>query len=89
MFLRLKQGSRQVIADFGCGQAELAQTLEESNCKVFSFDFVAVNKYVTAGDMAHTKLFNGSVNIAVFCLSLMGSDLSQYIKEANRVLKEG
>lgn len=84
---RLKSG-KLIIADFGCGQAKLAQALEGTNSKVFSFDLVATNKYVTACDMAHTNLFSGSVDIAVFCLSLMGANLSQFIKEGNRVLKD-
>jgi len=75
-----------VIADFGCGDARLAQSLPN---KVHSFDLVALNKYVTACDMAHTPLANESVDIAVFCLSLMGTNLSDFILEANRVLKPG
>ncbi|XP_060835315.1 uncharacterized protein LOC132918198 [Rhopalosiphum padi] len=76
-----------VVADFGCGDAKLARTFP--TVKVHSFDLVAVNQYVTAGDMAHTSLANGSVDIAVFCLSLMGTNLQSFIKEANRVLKTG
>ena len=44
---------------------------------------------VTAGDMSHTPLESQSVDIAVFCLSLMGTNIRDYIKEANRVLKIG
>lgn len=76
-----------VVADFGCGDAKLARTFPK--VKIHSFDLVAVNQYVTAGDMAHTSLANGSVDIAVFCLSLMGTNLQSFIKEANRVLKTG
>ena len=39
--------------------------------------------------MTHTSLEPSSVDIAVFCLSLMGTNLRDYIKEANRVLKDG
>jgi ribosomal RNA-processing protein 8 len=39
--------------------------------------------------MAHTPLEPQSVDIAVFCLSLMGTNLRDYIREANRVLKVG
>nr|KAG5697772.1 hypothetical protein BaRGS_026729 [Batillaria attramentaria] len=34
-------------------------------------------------------LASGSVDAAVFCLSLMGTNLSDYLCEANRVLKNG
>lgn len=75
-----------VIADFGCGEAELAQSVKQ---KVHSFDLVSTNEQVIACDMAHVPLGNASVDIAVFCLSLMGTNLQDYIVEANRVLKTG
>lgn len=73
-----------VIADFGCGEARLAASVPHT---VHSFDFVALNDRVKACDMAHTPLLMNSVHVVVFCLSLMGSNLGDYIKEANRVLK--
>jgi len=82
-----KNSSPVVVADFGCGDAKLAQAFPD--IKIHSFDLVAVNQYVTAGDMAHTNLANGSVDIVVFCLSLMGTNLQSFVKEANRVLKTG
>ncbi len=36
-----------------------------------------------------TPLKNMSVDIVVFCLSLMGTNYEQFLREANRVLKEG
>ncbi|XP_050544094.1 uncharacterized protein LOC126907094 isoform X1 [Daktulosphaira vitifoliae] len=86
----LKKSSEEnpiIVVDFGCGNAKLAQTFSKN--KIHSFDLVAVNNYVTAGDMAHTNLTNASVDVAVFCLSLMGTNLQSFIKEANRVLKIG
>ncbi|XP_011871561.1 PREDICTED: ribosomal RNA-processing protein 8-like [Vollenhovia emeryi] len=73
-----------VIADFGCGEARLAACVPHT---VHSFDFVALNDRVKACDMAHTPLLMNSVHVVVFCLSLMGSNLNDYIMEANRVLK--
>jgi ribosomal RNA-processing protein 8 len=75
-----------VVADFGCGDARLARSVPN---KVHSFDLVAMSKDVTACDMAHTPLSIASVDIVVFCLSLMGTDLGAFLTEANRVLKEG
>jgi ribosomal RNA-processing protein 8 len=75
-----------VVADFGCGDARLAQSVPN---KVHSFDLVAKTKEVTACNMVHTPLSGASVDVAVFCLSLMGTSLSAYLTEANRVLKEG
>ncbi|KAF6199623.1 hypothetical protein GE061_005921 [Apolygus lucorum] len=84
---KLPDYGEKVIADFGCGEAKLA--LELSSNKVYSFDLVAINDRVTVCDNANTKLYSGSVDIAVHCLSLMSSNISGYIKEANRVLKIG
>ncbi|XP_065086049.1 ribosomal RNA-processing protein 8 [Ochlerotatus camptorhynchus] len=75
-----------VVADFGCGEARLAEAIEQ---KVYSLDLVAANNSVIACDMAHTPLETNSINVAVFCLSLMGTNLRDFLLEANRVLKVG
>ena len=77
-----------VVADFGCGEAKLAEALGPT-LQVHSFDLVAVNERVTVCDFSRTPLTNSSVDVAVFCLSLMGSNLRDFLHEANRVLKEG
>lgn len=73
-----------VVADFGCGDAKLAKSVRN---KVFSLDLVSCEPSVIACDMAHTPLIASSVDVAVFCLSLMGTDFPNYLKEAHRVLK--
>ncbi|XP_014219552.1 ribosomal RNA-processing protein 8 [Copidosoma floridanum] len=80
-----KMPKEYVIADFGCGDAKLADSVPQT---VHSFDLVAVNDKVKACDMAHTPLLIGRTNVVVFCLSLMGSNLGDYILEANRVLEK-
>ncbi|KAK2579379.1 hypothetical protein KPH14_003243 [Odynerus spinipes] len=75
----------RVIADFGCGEALLAASVPQ---KVHSFDLISVNERVRACDMAHTPLLTSSTHVVVFCLSLMGTNLGDYILEANRVLKK-
>ncbi|XP_014520883.1 ribosomal RNA-processing protein 8 [Vigna radiata var. radiata] len=81
-----KQSPSFVIADFGCGEALIAKTLKN---KVFSLDLVSNDPNVIACDMANTPLVSSSVNVAVFCLSLMGTNYQSYIEESNRVLKPG
>ena len=39
--------------------------------------------------MAHTPLGAGAVDVAVFCLALMGPSLWDFLREARRVLKTG
>ncbi|KAJ8984887.1 hypothetical protein NQ317_002727 [Molorchus minor] len=75
-----------IIADFGCGDAKLAKSVEQ---RVYSFDLIAVDETVVACDMAKVPLKDESVHVAVFCLSLMGTNLHDYLLEANRVLKVG
>jgi ribosomal RNA-processing protein 8 len=75
-----------VVADFGCGEAMLSQSVPHT---VHSFDLVAANSHVIACDMAHVPLARCSVDVVVFCLSLMGSNVSDFVREARRVLKKG
>ena len=39
--------------------------------------------------LTQVPLASKSVDIAVFCLSLMGTNITEFIMEANRVLKDG
>jgi len=84
-----KRKDSPVVADFGCGEAKLAERLESRCQKIHSFDLVAKNDRVTVCDFSRTPLDNSTVDVAVFCLSLMGSNLRAFLHEANRVLKEG
>ncbi|KAJ8280159.1 hypothetical protein GJAV_G00051240 [Gymnothorax javanicus] len=75
-----------VVADFGCGDCKIARSVKN---KVHSFDLAPVCDLVTVCDMAKVPLGDGTVDIAVFCLSLMGTNLGDFLKEANRVLVMG
>ncbi|KAJ9086132.1 25S rRNA (adenine645-N1)-methyltransferase [Entomophthora muscae] len=77
-----------VIADMGCGEAELALKVPDT-IKVHSFDLVAANPRITACDIAHTPLPDSSVDAVVFSLSLMGTNYHEFIAEAYRILKSG
>uniref|UniRef100_A0A7S2SF88 Ribosomal RNA-processing protein 8 n=1 Tax=Rhizochromulina marina TaxID=1034831 RepID=A0A7S2SF88_9STRA len=77
--------AKAVVADLGCGDAELADSLPNT---VHSFDLVSRRPHVTACDMARLPLPASSVDIAVFCLSLMGTNLADYLGEAHRILRK-
>ncbi|KAI8978525.1 methyltransferase-domain-containing protein [Pilobolus umbonatus] len=77
----------KVIADLGCGDAMIAQTLTDH--EVLSFDLVAKNELVTACDIAKLPLKANSVDVVVFSLSLMGTNYVEFLKEAHRILKVG
>lgn len=81
---RLPKGA--VVADFGCGDAQLAERVRN---RVHSFDLVASAPGVVACNMANVPLEDGSVDCAVFCLALMGTDYGDFVAEARRVLRDG
>jgi ribosomal RNA-processing protein 8 len=71
------------IADFGCGDAELARRAPQKI--VHSFDLESEAPGVVACNMAHVPLEDSSVEVAVFSLSLMGTDYGSFMEEAHRV----
>lgn len=75
---------KAVIADMGCGDARLAASVPNT---VHSFDLVSNNPRVTACDIANVPLKDKSVDIVVFCLALMGTNIADFIREAHRILK--
>ncbi|EJK68724.1 hypothetical protein THAOC_10072, partial [Thalassiosira oceanica] len=113
-------GGPVAVADFGCGDAKLAERLlalrvskdgrslagqpskrkgrkkgdgpEEAPCPfvVHSFDLVSGgNPLVTPADMSDVPLADGSVDVAVYSLALMGTNVADFVREAWRVLRFG
>ena len=81
---KIKELPEWVIADMGCGENLLSK---EVTNKVHAFDYVAISENVTACDMSNVPLKDQEVNAVIFCLSLMGSNYLDYIREAFRVTK--
>jgi hypothetical protein len=82
----LKKRSDLIVGDFGCGEALIAKALVGKHT-VHSFDFIAINDTVIECDIAHVPLEDGCLDVAMFNLSLMGLNISDYIREAARTLK--
>ncbi|ORX91756.1 hypothetical protein K493DRAFT_317051 [Basidiobolus meristosporus CBS 931.73] len=76
----------KIIADLGCGEAKLAASVQQ---KVWSFDLVAANDRITACDIANVPLDANTVDVAIFSLSLMGTNFLEFLIEAHRILKPG
>ncbi|OHE98814.1 methyltransferase domain-containing protein [Colletotrichum orchidophilum] len=78
------------IADLGCGDARLASTLDPESKKlklqITSYDLHSPAKHVTKADIANLPLENDSVDVAIFCLALMGTNWLDFIEEAYRIL---
>lgn len=57
------------------------------NVIVHSFDLVSTSPLVTQASMDNVPLDSGSCDIVVFSLSLMGTNIKDYLLEANRILR--
>jgi ribosomal RNA-processing protein 8 len=79
------------IADLGCGDAGLSSGLEVDKKKlkvqVFSYDLQNPSPLVTKADIANLPLEDNSVDVAIFCLALMGTNWVDFIEEAYRILR--
>ncbi|MFO0559987.1 MAG: zinc-ribbon domain-containing protein [Polyangiales bacterium] len=82
----LEQRDPLVVGDFGCGEAIIAERMGSKH-EVRSFDHVAVNPTVTACDLAAVPMGDGELDGAIFCLSLMGTNFTDYLREAHRCLR--
>ncbi|SCV71918.1 BQ2448_4612 [Microbotryum intermedium] len=87
-----------LVADFGCGDANLVRDLAKEShkkeVKVISFDLVSKDGWVVEAECSSVPLPGGRqggqiVDVVVCCLSLMGTDWVKMIRESWRVLKPG
>ena len=78
------------IADLGCGDARLAEAMQADKKKlrvnIKSFDLQSPNPLVIKADIANLAPPDGSVNVAIFCLALMGTNWVDFVEEAYRIL---
>lgn len=89
------------LADLGCGDATLAASLLPSafpktknlNVKIHSFDLAQGDgpnaHLVTVADITALPLKDGQVDVAVLCLSLMGTNWVSCVDEVARVVRWG
>ncbi|CAB4255733.1 similar to Saccharomyces cerevisiae YDR083W RRP8 Nucleolar protein involved in rRNA processing, pre-rRNA cleavage at site A2 [Maudiozyma barnettii] len=89
-----------VIADMGCGEAQLgldvtqffnkfnkrAKGRRKISFKINSFDLKQVNNRITVADIRHVPMKDESATIVIFCLALMGTNFLDFIKESYRIL---
>jgi ribosomal RNA-processing protein 8 len=79
------------LADLGCGSAPLARgcqhLMKALQLKFHNFDLHAPNTLVTKADIASLPMRDGEADIAIFCLSLMGTNWISFIEEAWRILR--
>ena len=79
------------IADLGCGDARFARSLIPSakklNLSLLSYDLQAPDPAITKADISNLPLRDGSVDVVIFCLSLMGTNWTSFLEEAWRILR--
>ncbi|KAJ5510070.1 Methyltransferase-like protein [Penicillium expansum] len=79
------------FADLGCGDAQLARSLTPSakklNIKLNSYDLAAPDPLITKADISNLPLEDGAADVAIFCLSLMGTNWVSFVEEAWRILR--
>ncbi len=88
LYLQKECPKGTIVGDFGCGDAQISKTMNH-DMTVHSFDLVSVNPLVTACNIAKVPLGGGVLDVAIFSLSLMGTDWPKFIAEAQRCLKKG
>lgn len=84
-----------VVADMGCGEAQLALDVSKFATKqikkgkkivVHSFDLKKSNDRITVADIKNVPLEDESCTVVIFCLALMGTNFIDFIQEAYRIL---
>lgn len=82
-------GTAMTIADLGCGEGELALHFDSLPHLTFlSFDLCPSAPHVSVADIAHLPLPSASVDLVVYCLSLMGTNHVDCLTEGRRVLRK-
>ena len=78
---------QKVIADLGCGYAEINQHFKDNSRFIFhNFDHHSDNEFVISRDIKNTELEDYSVDIAILSLAMWGSNCKDYIQESYRIL---
>ena len=81
---------RKDVVDLGCGYAEISQHFNNNKRFNFqNFDHISSNDNIISRDIKDTKLDDSSIDIAIMCLSMWGSNCKDYIKEVYRILDTG
>jgi len=81
---------KKVVADLGCGFAEINQHFQDnSRFEFHNFDHISDNDMVVSRDIKNTELEDYSVDIAILSLAMWGSNCKEYLQEAYRILDTG
>jgi hypothetical protein len=80
----------KTVVDLGCGKARVSEHFKNNKRFEFhNFDHIACNETVIERDIRNTELEEYSVDIAILCLAMWGSNCKDYLEEAYRILDKG
>tara|TARA_Y100001980_G_C14524680_1_gene300135 strand:- start:46 stop:1551 length:1506 start_codon:yes stop_codon:yes gene_type:complete len=81
---------KKVVADLGCGFAEINQHFKDNlRFEFHNFDHHSSSEFIVSRDIKNTELDDYSVDVAILCLAMWGSNCKEYLKEAYRILDTG
>jgi ribosomal RNA-processing protein 8 len=78
------------IADLGCGLAKISNHFQNhSKFHFINYDHISCDEKVISQDITNLPDEEYSIEIAILCMSLWGSNCKDAIKEAYRILETG
>lgn len=83
-WVKAKFKANKVIGDLGCGEGRLAIAFPKR--RILSYDLVSTVPHVKSCNVTQLPLDADTLDAAVFCLSLMGTDWPEAVREAHRCL---
>lgn len=83
-----KQALKKFKKKFGDGK-DISVKNWKLNFDIHSFDLKKINDKITVADIKNVPLSEESCSVVIFCLSLMGTNFLDFIKEAERILIKG
>jgi len=85
----MKITRKKYVADLGCGKARVAENFQNDHrFRFYNFDHYAYEEIIKSCDISDVPLEDHTVNIAILCLSMWGSNCKEYIYEAYRILED-
>jgi len=100
-----KLPSNAVIGDFGCGEAKIGKTVKQKvhsfdlvarddiviACDIANVQYIQASfaSYFATNLFTKVPLDDGKLDVAIFSLSLMGTNFMDFLSEAHRTLKVG
>jgi len=86
---RIKTKRKIIVADLGCGRAPIAHHFKhDPRFTIHNYDHqTGGDSIITKADISNVPLEEDSVEFAILCLALIGTNQDEYICEAHRILE--